>query len=409
MKILHTSDWHLGRSLYGRKRMEEFSKFLNWLVNLVKNEKIDILLVAGDIFDTTTPGNQVQNLYYDFLRNVITAGCSHVIITGGNHDSPTFLEAPAAILRGMRVHVVGCSKDNLSREVKVITDENNTPRLIVCAVPYLRERDIRLSNPGESITQKAQQLVSGIRDHYQAVVAQALETKKELGGNIPIIAMGHLFAAGGNSVQGDGVRDLYVGSLAHVPATIFSEEIDYVALGHLHTPQLLGGSPSRRYSGSPLPMSFGEVKSKKEVVIFTAGTHITDIAPVTIPIFQALQSITGDMAHLEKQLADLKAGGQSVWLEIIYNGDEVVSSLQDDLREMIKDSDLEILRIINEKVLRNVLQPDHQYESLRDLSVDEVFYRCLEHNNIPEEQRPELSGRFQEILTNLVENDSNAT
>ena len=101
MKILHTSDWHLGRSLYDKKRYEEFYGFLEWLIEFIREEKIDALLVAGDVFDTTTPNNQVQEMYYRFLSEVSRTGCRHVVIIGGNHDSPSFLNAPRQVLKAL--------------------------------------------------------------------------------------------------------------------------------------------------------------------------------------------------------------------------------------------------------------------------------------------------------------------
>ncbi|MDZ4186401.1 MAG: exonuclease subunit SbcD, partial [Desulfuromonadales bacterium] len=91
MKLLHTSDWHIGRALYGRKRYDEYQAFLNWLAALIESEDIDVLLVAGDVFDNSTPSNRAQELYYRFLCRVAATPSRHVVITAGNHDSPSFL------------------------------------------------------------------------------------------------------------------------------------------------------------------------------------------------------------------------------------------------------------------------------------------------------------------------------
>ena len=107
MKILHTSDWHLGRSLYGRKRYEEFSSFLDWLAQTIEEEKVDALLVAGDVFDNSTPSNRAQELYYRFLCRVAASCCRHVVVIAGNHDSPSFLNVPKELLRALNVYVVG--------------------------------------------------------------------------------------------------------------------------------------------------------------------------------------------------------------------------------------------------------------------------------------------------------------
>ena len=120
MKFLHTSDWHLGRSLYGRKRYEEFSAFLDWLAQTIESEKVDTLLVAGDVFDTTTPSNRAQELYYRFLCRVSASCCRHVVVIAGNHDSPSFLTAPKELLRVLDVYVVGSISDDLDEEVIVL-------------------------------------------------------------------------------------------------------------------------------------------------------------------------------------------------------------------------------------------------------------------------------------------------
>lgn len=410
MKLLHTSDWHLGRALYGRKRTEEFKAFLTWMAQLVDQQQIDILLVAGDIFDTTTPSNRVQNLYYDFLKKIIFSGCQHVIITGGNHDSPTFLEAPAALLKGMHVHVVGAVDEDISKEIIAIPNRNaanpDAPALIVCAVPYLRERDIRPAVAGESLSDKAKLLVKGIQAHYSRIISEAVTHRQQANLDIPIIATGHLFAAGGNVVTGDGVRDLYVGSLAHVPATIFPPEIDYLALGHLHAPQKVGGSETRRYSGSPLPMSFAEAEKTKQVVIVSLESRCTDIQTVAVPVFQKIRSLRGDLPALLDQLAALKKENESIWLELIYNGDQVIGNLSEELKKSADNSPLEILRIVNEKVIANTLQATVDNQPLESLTVEEVFSRCLVQSEIPKKQHKQLFALLNQTINDLAEQDS---
>ncbi len=120
MKLLHTSDWHIGRSLYGRKRYEEFEAFLNWLTALIESEDIDVLLVAGDVFDNSTPSNHAQELYYRFLCRVAAAPNRHVVVTAGNHDSPTFLNAPRELLKFLNIHVIGCVSESPERLTKLV-------------------------------------------------------------------------------------------------------------------------------------------------------------------------------------------------------------------------------------------------------------------------------------------------
>lgn len=219
MKILHTSDWHLGRTLYGKKRYEEFESFLAWLAEMIQQYQIDVLLIAGDIFDISAPSNRAQALYYRFLCKVAASVCRHVVIIAGNHDAPSFLSAPKELLKALDIHVVGSICENSSDEVIVLTNQDGSPELIVCAVPYLRDRDIRLAEAGESIGDKERKLIEGIRNHYAEVAALAEQKRVNLGAQIPIVAMGHLFTAGGQT--SDGLRELYIGSLGHITAEIF--------------------------------------------------------------------------------------------------------------------------------------------------------------------------------------------
>jgi len=302
MKIIHTSDWHLGCSLFGRKRYEETEKFLDWLSELLEQENIDVLLVAGDIFDTTTPSNRAQKLYYQFLHRVAQSSCRHVVITAGNHDSPSFLNAPRELLRYLQVYIVGSMEENPDDEVLLLKNPEGEAELIICAVPYLRDRDIRKVEAGESVEDKGRKLVEGISSHYAQVAEAALSIQASLEKPVPIVAMGHLWAVGGKTIEGDGVRELYPGALAQVGANIFPLLFDYVALGHLHTFQTVVGRQDCCYSGAPLPMGFGEASREKKVIqVELAGTGAR-ITPVTVPLFQALQGINGDWQQIEAQL-----------------------------------------------------------------------------------------------------------
>ncbi|MBL4781154.1 MAG: exonuclease SbcCD subunit D C-terminal domain-containing protein [Porticoccaceae bacterium] len=411
MKVLHTSDWHLGRSLYGQKRYGEFSQFLDWLAVTIEAERVDILLVAGDIFDTGTPSNRAQSLYYQFLCRVAASSCRHIIVIAGNHDSPTFLDAPKALLRSLNVHVIGAATDNIDDEILLLKDAEGSPELLVCAVPYLRDRDIRLVEAGESSADKDHKLLEGIRDHYHQVAALAQDQRRALGFDIPIIAMGHLFTAGGQTIDGDGVRELYVGSLAHVNASIFPSCIDYVALGHLHVPQQIGGSELMRYSGSPLAMGFGEARQQKSVCLLqfphrAVGKPALVLLPV--PVFQRLSKVSGNWVEIVQQLSALIELDQPVWLEVIYRGDELVSDLRERLETLVEGSELLILRIQNTRLIDRVLNSSHSDESLEDLSVDDVFARCLSAHDIPESQQANLLHSYRQTLSSLHDDDLRA-
>lgn len=408
LRVLHSSDWHLGRLLYGQKRYEEFEAFLGWMQAQLAQQAVDILLIAGDLFDTTTPSNRAQSLYYRFLHGVASSGCRHVVIIGGNHDSPSFLNAPAALLKALDVHVVGQACDDPADEVVVLRDDQNRPEAIICAVPYLRDRDIRQAEAGESLEDKDRKLVAGIRQHYAAVCAAAEQVRSELGPDIPLIGMGHLFAAGGKTLEGDGVRDLYVGSLAQVGADAFPDNLDYVALGHLHVPQSVAGYSHIRYSGSPLPMGFGEAKQQKSLCLVEFDGREPRIEQLEIPVFQRLERLRGDKAYLQSQLEQLAQASQSIWLEVHYEGDEVAADLRQWLEQAVAGTDLKVLRVRNNRVVERVLSSQVEQETLDELQPSEVFARALAAHQVPESQQPTLTHLFNSVLQSLDEDDSRA-
>ena len=413
MKILHTSDWHIGRTLYGRKRYEEFDSFLTWLAETIQQNEIDALLVAGDVFDTSAPSNRAQELYYRFLCRVAASSCRHVVVIAGNHDSPSFLNAPRELLKALNVHVVGSSSESLEDEVLVLRSELNAPELIVCAVPYLRDRDIRVAEAGESVEDKERKLLAGIRSHYAEVASFAEQKREELGVDIPIVAMGHLFTAGGQTVDGDGVRELYVGSLAHVTAGIFPASFDYLALGHLHVPQKVNGLETIRYSGSPLPMGFGEAKQQKSVCLVVFNHEEGQGKPpsvqlIDVPVFQKLERVKGDWESISSRMLELSATDFQGWVEVIYEGEEVIGDLRERLETAVSGTGVEILRIKNNRIIDHVLGQIHEEETLDDLDVNDVFERCLAVHEVPEDQRPELLRAYQETVSSLYEDDVKA-
>ena len=408
LKILHTSDWHLGRTLYGRKRYREFEGFLNWLAEVIDREEVDVLLVAGDVFDTSTPGNRAQELYYRFLYQVANSTCNHVVVTAGNHDSPSFLNAPRELLKAINVHVIGSVTENPEDEVLLLRNQDGCPELIVCAVPYLRERDIRVAEPGESIEDKERRLIEGIRAHYADVAALAEQMRAGIDRSVPIVAMGHLFTAGGQTVDGDGVRELYVGSLARVSAGIFPENLNYLALGHLHLPQKVNGSKIMRYSGSPLPMGFGEARQQKSVCLVEFHGTTAAVRLIDVPVFQKLECVKGDWEEISDRISKLSTTDPQAWIEVVYEGDEVIGDLRERLDTAILNTEMEILRIRNNRIIDRVLGKIHEEETLDDLNVNDVFERCLAVHEVPEAQRRELRRTYQETLSSLYEDDTRA-
>ncbi len=150
MKLLHASDWHLGRALYNRKRYDEIEAFLAWLAGIIERENVDVVLIAGDVFDNSTPSNYAQELYCRFLCRVAGSASRQVVVIAGNHDSPSFLNAPKELLKFLNIHVVGYAAGDPADEVLVLSGTDGQPGLMVCAVPYLRNRDIKIFPAGKA-------------------------------------------------------------------------------------------------------------------------------------------------------------------------------------------------------------------------------------------------------------------
>lgn len=399
MRILHTSDWHLGRTLYSKKeRQEEHKAFLDWLLTTIQEEKIDLLLIAGDVFDTAAPSSSSQKIYYDFLIRVRNSGCKHVIIVAGNHDSPSFLNAPKEILSALNVSVVGNVGTHIEDEIVVVSNEKGTPLLIVCAVPFLRERDISRFAEGESYSDRSKRINENIRKHYEEVAALAEKVRLSLNPEIPIVATGHMSVTGGKRNEDDGVRETYIGNIEAVGIDIFPDTFDYVALGHYHIACKI--KENIRYCGSPIPMGFGEASQKKcvNIIEFIEGMRIES---KTIPVFQKLESIVGDKLMIEKRILELKKSEDSVWVEIIYQGDEIFPDFASWAYTLTEKSNIEILKLQNKVYINDGLTIEDTSVPLDELNLHDVFDKLLDKTNISEEFRGELKELYLEIITGL--------
>jgi exonuclease SbcD len=412
LRLLHTSDWHLGRSLQKiKKRYDEFSSFLDWLIQTIEERKVEALIVAGDIFDNTTPTNRAQELYYTFLKKIVGSGCCrHVVIVAGNHDSPSFLEAPSKLLKSLGVHVIGAAGEDPQREVLTLSDPSGKPELIVCAVPFLREADLRSAQIGETVNERAQKMWLGIKNHYQTVHDVAQKRMETFSQAVPIVATGHLFLAGGKTTQDDGVREIYVGSLSAFPPQDMPS-FDYLALGHLHTPQSCGSAQSCRYSGSPIAMGFNEAKQSKHVCLvdLEVGKPAT-VELLTVPTVQKLERIEGDLPAIIEAISKLKRSNDSkdakAWIEAFYTGKAPVADLRATLEQQVEGTQIEILSVRDYSSKDLALSGSGDLPQLSSMTPKEVFDRLLADQNIPEDLWPELRSSHAEIATAIEEEDS---
>ena len=284
MRILHTADWHIGQRLYERPRLDEHKEFLDWLLKTIKCEKVELLLVSGDIFHTSLPSGEATDLYYEFLHRFSQETKAYAVITAGNHDSPRHLEAPKEFLRMGRIYVVGRAANPDDCVFKFPKDN---PKVAVAAVPYLSESELsHISFETES--KKAERYRKRLKKLYrQCVDAMPAE--------LPKILMGHLFVHGGQ--KSDSEREIQIGGATATYVTDFPDGVDYVALGHLHRPQSINGaSYPVRYSGSPLPLRFNETTYRKTVCLLEVSGvgNSPSVEEVEIPVFKELCTVEGD-------------------------------------------------------------------------------------------------------------------
>ncbi len=268
------------------------------------------------------------------------------------------------------------------------------------AVPYLRDKDIRSSEAKESVEDKQNKMLQGIREHYLKLSELAEKKQKQRAIKLPLIATGHLFCQGGKTRQGDGVRELYVGTLVQVGLDTFPANIDYLALGHLHLPQRIAQQDNRRYSGAPLAMSFGEANEQKAVLIIDSDKQF-EVREVAIPCFQSLQRISGDIEYILAQLEILVTQDSSIFLEIHYQGQKLIDDLQEQIHTAVDGTQIQVLRISNKRIYDHILQQSSEIKTLEELTPQQVFQQCLDINEIPEDQRLEMERAFATALDTL--------
>src|SRR5471032_671629 len=328
MRILHTSDWHLGQHFIGKTRQTEHQAFIGWLIEQINLHAVDAVIVAGDIFDTGAPPSYARELYNHFVVELHRTG-AQLVILGGNHDSVATLAESKSLLACLNTQVVPCVSDTLDEQIRVLPQRNGQPGAILCAIPFIRPRDVLQSLAGQSAQEKQQSLQEAIGLHYQALHQLASAKRDALDGNLPIIATGHLTTVGASASE--SVREIYVGSLEAFPTSAFPAA-DYIALGHIHRPQKVGGLEHIRYSGSPIPLSFDEARQQKEMLLVDVSLNgLERVTVLDVPCFQPLLSVKGSLKELEAAVsvaASQASEGEIVWLEIVVSADDYLSDLQ---------------------------------------------------------------------------------
>ena len=255
IRILHTADWHLGQTFFGYDRTQEHEHFLDWLAGVLTKNKIDVLIVAGDVFDVSNPSAASQRMFYRFIHRVTTENPRlQLVVVAGNHDSAARLESPLPLLQEMRTEIKGIVRkqngkidyEHLLVELKNAAGEVEA---LCLAVPFLRQGDYPV------VETEGNPYAEGVKELYARLLKYAL--KKRTDGQA-LVAVGHLLATGSEIAEKDHSERIIIGGLESVSPESFPEQIVYTALGHIHKAQRVSGRENIRYAGSPLPMSFAE-------------------------------------------------------------------------------------------------------------------------------------------------------
>lgn len=396
IKILHTSDWHIGKQLLKIDFAKDMDLFFDWLIECIQENDINVLLMSGDLFDQANPSQAAMTQYYGFLKRLLPLKCK-VILTGGNHDSPHVINAPKELLEILEIKVVGGIPENIADLFVEVTLGNE--KVVVAAVPFLRDKDIRNAVPGESYTDKIELIKDGIATYFTNVNQHYKTTY----GNTPFIVMAHLFAQGAS--VSDSEREIQIGNQAGVVSAVFGEEPHYVALGHIHRPQMVG-KPNIRYSGSPIALSFSEKKDIKEVVMLTLEENNFTVNSLPIPKFRKLLTIKGTVEEVTKKITDYQSDSLLTDLAevIIEEDNENIAHIKalEDLLTSEPENGLQILKgSINFKTgVSGTSKLLSKGEDIKDFSAIQLFEKRLEQDDSLENTE-ELINAFREIVEGL--------
>lgn len=413
MKILHTSDWHLGQSLHQYDRTYEHERFLEWLLDTLVSESVDVLVIAGDIFDNSNPSASAQSLLYRFLTEARSrVPHLNIVMTAGNHDSPGRLEAPSPFLSLFDAHVVGQvsrSEEGISLERLVLPLKGRDGRIGAwcIAMPFLRPSDV------PRVEDAADPYAEGIEELYR----QAIEfAQAKRGAGQALIALGHCHLTGGKTSE-DSERRIVIGGAEALSAEMFDDSINYVALGHLHLPQEIGGNPTRRYSGSPLPMSFSEIDYPHQVVLIDLdGEKVSAIREHRVPRTVDLLRVPNKPATLDAVLAllselDLPERPEAEWpyLQVRVHLTEPEPSLRVQIEAALQGKPVRLARIETsyDRGEEGASAPAVSIDELNALAPADFFTRLYQHR-FGQPAPQELLNAFTELLNTSEETEATA-
>lgn len=403
MRILHTSDWHLGQHFMGKSREAEHQAFCAWLVEQVREQAVDAVIIAGDVFDTGAPPSYAREQYNRFIVELRATG-ARLVVLGGNHDSVAMLEESRDLLACLDTQVIAAVGTDLDRQLLVLPQRDGQPGAILCAIPFIRPRDVLTSQAGQSAQDKQLALQQAIQTHYRELFERAEAQREILGRHLPIIATGHLTTVGASASE--SVREIYVGTLEAFPTSAFPAA-DYIALGHIHRPQKVGGLEHIRYSGSPIALSFDEATQGKEALLVDLDdSGLRSVTALPVPRFQPLKSVSGSLAELPAELARAAGEGsaeQPVWLEVMVHTDDYLSDIQLRVEKLCEELPVIVLRTRRERGTAQAALFSENRETLDELSPEDVFRQRLDAEELEAPLRERLTGLYRQVVADLEE------
>ncbi len=308
LRILHTSDWHLGASFHLASRAREHARFLSWLRGTLRAEAVDALVVAGDVFDSSLPSAEAQSAYYGFLAGVAADAQAdgvhrQVVVVGGNHDSPARLDAPREVLQALRVHVVGGYEQ--AREAEVVwplTGTSGQPEAVVVALPYVHEHRLGLNTWSDPI-----EVRRDLAGRFRSLYARLADRARAAWPGLPLLATGHLACGTHGELRGDAPRPTHLfDALGALPVDVFDPGFAYVALGHIHRSYRLGESAAW-YAGTPVALRVEEAETPRRIwQVDLSSTGSTEVAEVRVPAARSILRVEGSMDEVRDRLRGLR-------------------------------------------------------------------------------------------------------
>lgn len=417
LRIFHTADWHLGQQFHGFDRDAEHSRFLDWLLAQLVERRPDALVVSGDIFDSISPPASAQRRYYQFLARA-RAACPalQIVLTAGNHDSATRLEAPSDLLADLGIHVVGTiprrpdgSVDPIRLLIPLRSAAGSVEALVL-AVPFLRPSDV------PAVGGARDPYLEGIREFHRRLVADAMALRDAHFPGAALMALGHCHLTGADESR-ESERCLVIGGSEALGTDAYPAELSYVALGHLHKPQSLDGGRIR-YSGSPIPLSFSERPYVHRVLeVAVADGRLTTVTDLPIPRTVSLQRIPESgalpLAEILPLLAQLPAASAAptsdhpfLEVQILDDGPDPTRRRQVDDALRDKAARLTRIQLVRPEPTPGTEsnQPAARVGSIADVqSLDPVALMASAHR---ERHGTDPSSELERALRELVANEA---